>query len=108
MFTISQLKRYGVMVFQVLLVAMVLGATVVSLSHDHCRERTIELTSDGVCVGMIIAMVRLLHIVRRPHRVTQTFFTWYCVGRVLLGVELKYGLVGGYLLGITRAVIACV
>ena len=107
MFSIPNLKRFGLATLQALVVTGVLAASVVSLCDANCRERTQDLTLDGVCVGLLIALMRLLHILRRPKRVTEPLFSWWCVARVLFGVELRYGLVGGYLLGVTRAVIEC-
>ncbi len=100
-------KRHGFSVFPFLFVLAVLAASVVSFANPNCRERTEELTIDGICVGGLISTIRLIHLMRRSMRISQTLFSWWCVARVLFGVELRYGLVGGYLLGITRAIIHC-
>ena len=108
MFEKTSLKRFGVLALTILFVGLVIVASCISLCNPECINRTEELTSDGICVGVIIALIRLLHIVRRPKRITETLFSWYCLARVLFGVELRYGLVGGYLLGISRAVLECI
>jgi hypothetical protein len=98
-------QRHGLVLIQLLVVLAVFTGSVVSLCDPNCRLRTIELTIDGLCVGAIVAGVRLVCIMKR--RCPQPAFAWWCVARVLFGIELKYGLIGGYLLGITRAAIAC-
>ena len=102
----SKLHSRGVALLHVLIVVAVLAASGISLCDPNCRDLTAELTFDGVCVGMLVATIRLLHIVQR--RTVPTLWSWWCLARVAFGVEMKHGFVGGYLLGITHAAIACV
>lgn len=99
-------KRRGVSLLQLLLVLAVLAASCLSLCDPHCRERTTELAFDGVAVGLIVATLRLLHFLHY-RRVERTLLSWWCLARPTFSVELRHGLVGGYLLGITRATIEC-
>lgn len=100
-------KPWLICLFRLLLVLYVIAASVLSVVHPECFEHTLELTLDGICVGALLALTRLVQLLYRPHRRSGTFFSWYCLARVLFSTEVGYGLLGGYLLGITHALIAC-
>ena len=100
-------KPWLVCLFRLLLVVYVIAASVLSVVHPECFEHTLELTLDGITVGGMLALTRLVQLLTRPHRRSGTLFSWWCLARLIFGHELRYGLLGGYLLGITHAVIAC-
>ena len=95
-------------IVEALFVLYVFAASVLSLADPACRERTLWLVLDGFSVGALLAVTRLVHHIRRSHHRGQSLFSWWCMARILFGHELLYGLVGGYLLGITHAFVACV
>lgn len=104
----SSNRHPAVTTLYVLLIVFVIVASVISLGDPACRDRTTHLALDGVCVGIVIAAVRLTQVLGKPMRLWQSAWSWWCLFRITTGVEVKYGLVGGYIFGITIAFVECV
>jgi hypothetical protein len=104
----SSNRHPAVTMLHALLIVFVIVASIVSMGDPACRDRTNHLAFDGICVGMVIAAVRLTHILGKPMRIGQSAWSWWCLIRITTGVEVKYGLIGGFLFGITIGFFECV
>jgi hypothetical protein len=102
----NALRRVSVITAQAVLVVSVLMASVVALAVPECREHTVQLTLDGVAAAWLGAFCQLLMLVgHRPDPLT-VGSTWQ-LSRSLVIHHVTYGLVGGYLLGLTLSVLHC-
>ena len=102
----SVLRRNSVITAQVVLLLTVLAASGVTLAIPECREHTVQLTLDAVAVGWMGAFCQILVLLgHRPDPLT-VGSTWK-LSRSLVVHHVKYGLVGGYLLGLTLSMLHC-
>jgi hypothetical protein len=106
MFRKPNRRRQSVVVLEVLVVLFVLAAGCVSLCDAECRMKTLHLTLDGVFVGVLNAGVHYLVLAHRCERLCVLRGVW-CVGGRLLWHHVKFGIAGGYAVGVTLAVVEC-
>jgi hypothetical protein len=102
----SSLRRTSAVSLQGLLVMSVVAAGVVSMMLPECQKHTQQLTFDGVAVGCLSAILQfLVMLTRRPDPFTVG--SALTLSRSLVIHHVKFGIVGGYVFGVTSAVAHC-
>jgi len=102
----SSRLRKSVITVELLFLVYILFASVLSLMNPECAAKTFHLTLEGVYLGILAGCLQLLALAHRSDRVCQ--FTEGCrLGWILVIHHVKFGIVGGYIFGVTSAVALC-
>lgn len=90
-----------------LFLVWVIIMSVMMLAIPECREKGEHLIIDGVAVGWLMSLAKLIKFANHRGRCFAPVFNWVCLARLVLSTETKLGLLGGFLLAIAHTTWHC-